>query len=90
MELTKISLHVGSFKNDFAIDLKVEASLDKKNWERINYDFSQGEFTKSLVQSPKSPVENIYLRKQKAKYLKIIQIGNDSTKNCYPPRIVKD
>ncbi|MFC2170262.1 hypothetical protein ACFLRM_06865 [Acidobacteriota bacterium] len=76
---TKISLHLGNFINDFAVDLRVDASIDGKKWSRINYDYSAGEFAKNLIYNPRTLVQNVYLKKRKVKYLKIIQLGSDKT-----------
>lgn len=76
VELAKISLFLGPYSKDFAIDLKVEASMDGVEWKRVNYDYSHGDFTLELIHSPRSPVQNIILRRGQYKYFKITQLGN--------------
>ncbi|MBN1271705.1 MAG: discoidin domain-containing protein [Candidatus Aminicenantes bacterium] len=76
VELAKISLFLGRYNKDFAVDLKVEASLDGREWIRINENYSHGDFTLELIHTPRSPVQSLYLRRGTFKSFKIIQLGN--------------
>lgn len=78
-EITQVSLHLGRFQSDFALDFILEASLDGKNWQRIKDKYSPGEFTKDMIYSPFNPIQNLYLDKQNLLYLKIIHLGEDKT-----------
>lgn len=75
--LGKVSLHLGSFPYDFALDIRTETSLDGKEWKKIGRDYYPSEFLENLIYSPLEPIQNIYLRGRKLRYLKLTQIGDD-------------
>lgn len=72
-----ISLHLGSFFNDYALNLHAEISSDGTEWANIPHPYSAGEFTKDWINNPLEPIQNIYVEGDKIKYLKIIHIGDD-------------
>lgn len=73
----KIALFLGGHAYEYAVDLKVEAFLETKEWKRVNRFYSRGEFAENLVFSPLNPVQNIYLRDRETRLLKITHIGHD-------------
>ncbi len=73
----KASLFLGESLFDYALRIRVETSLDGKEWRTFRYSYSPGEFTKNLISSPLSLVQNIRLRGEKIRFLKIIQVGKD-------------
>ncbi len=77
--IEKISLFQGEAVFDYAIRIRVETSLDGTRWRTFKHLYSPGEFTKNLISSPFTLVQNIRLRGKKIKFLKIIQSGNDRT-----------
>lgn len=72
-----ISLHLGSFFIDYALNLHAEISSDGTEWANIPRPYSAGEFTKDWINNPLEPIQNIYVEGDKIKYLKIIHIGDD-------------
>lgn len=82
VRLAKASLHLGRFPLNYALNIKAETSIDGKKWKNIRKPYSPGEFTQNLIHSPLTPIQNIYLRDRKLRYLKIIQVGN-SKDTCW-------
>jgi len=76
VQIAKVSLHNENFPDDFAMDIKAEASLDGKEWCKIPDAYSTGEFMKKLISSPRNKVQDVYLSGCKLKYLKLTHIGN--------------
>lgn len=72
-----ISLQLGSFFIDYALNLHAEISSDGTRWANIPRPYSAGEFTKDWINNPLEPIQNIYVEGDKIKYLKIIHIGDD-------------
>ena len=75
--IDKVSLFMGDAEFDYAIRIRVESSLDGTQWRTFRRLYSPGEFTENLISSPLDLVQNIRLKGNKIKYLKIIQAGND-------------
>ena len=73
----KISLHLGQFTNDFALDLNGEWSSNGSEWTYLLFPYSAGEFTLGWINNPLEPVQNIYFEGDRIKYFKIIHIGTD-------------
>jgi len=72
-----ISLHLGRFFTDYALNLRAEISSDGTEWTNIPRPYSAGEFTKDWINNPLEPVQNIYVEGERIKYIKIIHFGND-------------
>jgi len=79
MKIAKVSFFLKFNSFDYALNIKVETSLDGKDWKEIRHSYSPGEFTKNLIYCPQQPVQNIYLNGKKLKFLKITHVGNDKT-----------
>ena len=77
MILAKVTLHLGRFPYDFALNMNTETSLDGKEWKKISRDYSPSEFVENLIYSPLELIQNIYLRGRKIRFLKLTQIGDD-------------
>lgn len=75
VNLAKVSLHLGIFPYEPALNMRVETSPDGKVWKKMIHKYSPGEFIKNLIQSPRDPVQNIFLDGKKLKYLKLVQVG---------------
>jgi len=73
----KASLFLGESLFDYALRIRVKTSLDGKEWHTFRHLYSPGEFTKNLVSSPLSLVQNIRLHGKMIRFLKIIQVGKD-------------
>lgn len=76
----KVSLFLGKFPYDYALSMKVETSLNGKDWEIVPYGYSPVEFLDTLIHSPRDIKQNIYLEGKKIKYLKITQLGKSQRK----------
>lgn len=76
----KISLFMGKFPYDYALDMKVEISLNGKDWEIVPHGYSPVEFLDNLIHTPRDIKQNIYLEGKKIKYLKITQLGESQRK----------
>ncbi len=74
----RISLHLGNFTIDYALNLHAEISSDGEEWINIPRPYSAGEFTKDWINNPLEPVQNICVEGDSIKYVKIIHIGNDN------------
>lgn len=72
-----ISLHLGSFFTDYALNLRAEISSNGEEWTNISRPYSAGKFTKDWIKNPLEPVQNVYVEGEKIKYVKIIHMGND-------------
>jgi len=79
MKIAKVSFFLEANSHDYALNMKVETSLDGKDWKKIKYGYFPGEFTENLIYSPQQPVQNIYLNRKKIRFLKITQVGHDRT-----------
>jgi hypothetical protein len=72
----KISLHLGSSANDFAIDFKIEVSKDGEEWMEIEKGYSISEFLEKLFEAPDDLVQNIYISEEETKFIKLTHLGN--------------
>lgn len=79
VRVAKVSLFQGKFNFDYALRIRVKASLDGKEWRTFHRLYSPGEFARNLIHNPLDLVQNIHMNGKKIKFLKIIQIGNDKT-----------
>jgi len=76
-EQAVISLYLGSYVSDYALDLFAEISSDGKEWKAIPLPYSAGDFAKAWTANPLEPVQNIKVSGEEFRYIKIIQIGDD-------------
>jgi len=75
--VAQISLYLGKYDFDYAIDIRVETSVDGINWMIVPHRYSPGEFAKNLINSPKDLVQKININRKNIHFLKITQIGKD-------------
>jgi hypothetical protein len=74
----RISLHLGNFTIDYALNLHAEISSDGEEWINIPRPYSAGEFTKDWINNPLEPIQNLFINGDKIKFVKVIHIGNDT------------
>jgi hypothetical protein len=75
--VAQVSFYLGKYDFDYAIDLRVETSLDGINWKAVPHRYSPGEFAKNLINSPKDLVQKININRKNIHFLRITQIGKD-------------
>lgn len=72
-----ISLYLGSYVSDFALDLFAEVSSDGEEWTSVPLPYSAGDFAKDWTANPLEPVQNITVSGEEFRFIKLIQIGDD-------------
>jgi hypothetical protein len=76
-EQALISLYLGSYVSDFALDLFAEVSSDGEEWTSVPLPYSAGDFAKDWIANPLEPVQNITVSGKEFRFIKLIQIGDD-------------
>ncbi|MFC2170263.1 hypothetical protein ACFLRM_06870, partial [Acidobacteriota bacterium] len=76
---SKISLHLGESKSDYAFRIRADISIDGVKWSSYHRAYSPGEFMKTMIDSPLELVQNVYPPERKIKFLRLVQVGKGKT-----------
>jgi len=73
-----VTLSLGPWVHDFAIDFQVEVSTDGIQWETIPDGYRISEFLRKLFESPTDIEQKIQIRRNGVRSIKITQIGTSN------------
>lgn len=76
-KVSLVSLHLGRYVRDAALELDVAVSLDGEEWRVVDYSYSPGEFTRNLIEAPLNPIQRLYLDREPIRFIRISQLGSD-------------